>query len=580
MSVVRALVYLQATTVLGLVRQRLRRLKQPKYLVGALAGAAYLYFFMLRPMLSGARGTPRLMHLPPEFAQVAVPLGALGLLVVAFSAWIFPSDRAALRFSEAETSFLFPAPITRTGLIHFSVLRAQLVLFVSVFLISLLLRRGRAMGINPLQYATALWLMAATLRLHFLGASFTRERLLDLGVRPAWRRAGALALAVLLAAACIAWACAHAPPPDLVDLRGLATYVGSALGSGPAYWVLAPFRALVAPIFATSSTVFLKAAPVAAALLLLHYAWVVAAQVSFEEASIAQAKRRTETVRAMREGRMRIGNGPKRARKAPFVLAPQGFAPIAFLWKDLLAAGPLWRLRSAVIAAVVIVAGTQWIARLPAAPVLLQVVGVGALAIAGWSGFVGPMIAQGRLRRSLDHLDVLRATPLRGWQIALGQLLAPVAMLVGVQALLLLAAACAYVRVPDVAWLTPGVMVAGGVAVLLVAPLVCALMLCVPFAGMLVFPGWSGSGRGGGIDVMGQRLIFGGAYLLALVIALLPAAAVSGLVVFLLRLFAGWPVAGTIAAVVGAAVLAVEVGLMLRWLGGRIERFDVSTEMR
>ena len=129
-----------------------------------------MYWFVFRHMLAAPREGARFMAIPTELAGVILPLAALALLLMLAYAWLFPSDRAALRFSEAETAFLFPAPISRTGLIHISVLRAQLVLFVSVFLLSLLLRRGHAVGIGPLQYATALWLVIATLRLHFLGA--------------------------------------------------------------------------------------------------------------------------------------------------------------------------------------------------------------------------------------------------------------------------------------------------------------------------------------------------------------------------------------------------------------------------
>ena len=580
MNTVRALLYLEATSLTGMLRQRLKRLRQPKYLVGAIAGAAYMYWFVFRHMLAAPRTGARFMAMPAELTGVILPLAALALLLVLLYAWLFPSDRAALRFSEAETAFLFPAPISRTGLIHISVLRAQLVLFVSVFLLSLLLRRGHAVGIGPLQYATALWLIIATLRLHFLGASFMRERLLDLGLPPLARRAVVVAIVAALAVACIAWARAHAPPPAMADGRALARYVADTLGGGPAAAVLAPLRWLLAPLFAVDTAAFLRALPVALALLVAHYAWVVRAQVSFEEASIALARKRAETLGAMREGRMRLRGAPKRARRAAFELSPQGPAATAFLWKGLIAAGPFWRPRNALIAAVLVFVASTWLAGSPFGATLLQPFGYLFLGIAAWSAFVGPMLVQGGLRQTLDHLDVLRAMPLRGWQIALGQLLTPIAMLVAAQWLLLFAAACLLWRAPGGGWLTPGLVASAGVAVVLLAPLVCALMLCVPFAGLLLFPGWSSGGRGGGIDVMGQRLIFGGVYLLALAVSLVPASIVAGALLFAVRLVAEWPLAIVVAAVGATAVLAAEVALLVRWLGARIERFDVSTELR
>jgi hypothetical protein len=581
-DVVGALAYMQWHSLAGRVRQRVRRLKQPKYLVGAIAGAAYMYLFVFRHVIGrgGTHGGARFAQVPPEFMAVIAPLAAVVLLLVLASAWLLPSDRAALRFSEAEADFLFPAPISRTGLIHFSVLRAQLAIFVSVFLMSLLLRRGGAVGINPLQYATALWLVLATVRLHFLGASFTREHLLDLGVGPLWRRAGVALLLIALLAAGIGWARLQAPPPATADARAIATWLGALLGHGPAAVVLAPLRWIVAPLLSTTGAAFLHAVPAALALLLLHYAWVVRSQVSFEEASIALAKKRAETRTAMRDGRLRFGRRAARARKPPFALAPRGPAPVAFLWKGLIAAGPFWRLRALLIGAVAAVLLTRWLGSLPAHAALLKAVGAIALGLAGWGTLAGPMLVHRGLRETLDRLDVLRAMPLRGWQIALGQLLTPVAMLVPAQWLLLFTAGLAFAGASAAVWLTPGMLAASALAAIVLAPTICLLMLCVPFAGVILFPGWSAGGRGGGVDVMGQRLIFGGVYLITLAAALLPATLVAGALFLLARLFGNLSLAVGVAAIAAAAVLAAELMLLVRWLGGRIERFDVSTEMR
>ncbi|AXK73256.1 hypothetical protein DWG18_13850 [Lysobacter sp. TY2-98] len=577
-TVVGALAYMQTLSLANRVRQRVRRLKQPKYLIGAIAGAAYLYAFVFRHMLGPHSNDVRFMMLPPGMGEVIASLAAVGVLLFMLSAWIFPSDRAALRFSEAEAAFLFPAPISRTGLIHFSVIRSQLLLFVSVFLLSLLLQRGRAMGINPFQYATALWLIVATTRLHFLGASFTRERLLDLGVRPIWRRLVAILVLVAIAALCIVWARDHAPlPANLEGPREVTAYVASVLDAGPMHWLLMPFRALTAPMIATSTAAFLRALPWALLMFVLHYIWVVRSQVSFEEASIDLARRRAESAAANRDGRTRLRAAPTRARKAPFNLAPRGFAPIAFLWKGLIAAGPFWRARTLLVAVVLLLAATQWLGAHPIGAAFLKVIGVVSLAVAGWSTVVGPMLVQGSLRTTLDHLDVLRATPLRGWQIALGQLLAPIAMLVPVQWLMLLTAERAF---SNLAWLTPGLVAAFALAAIVLAPVVCAVMLCVPFAGMLVFPGWSPGGRGGGVEVMGQRMIFGGVYLVTLAIALVPATIVAGALLWGIKLIGGWAPGIAVASIAAAAVLGGEAMLLVRWLGGRIERFDVSTELR
>lgn len=576
-NVVGALVYLQVTSVTGRIRARLKRLKQPKYLIGAIAGAAYLYAFVFRHMLAPHR-MPTGAPVPPMLAELAAPLIALGLFLAFAYAWIFPSDRAALRFTEPETAFLFPAPISRRGLVHFSVLRAQLAIFVSVFVMSLLLRRGGAIGANPLRYATALWLMLATVRLHYLGASFVRERLLDVGLHPYWRRAGVLAALAVLVGACVLWARTHVATPDFADPAALRAWIAATLERGPAAVVLAPLRWLSAPLLARDATAFLHALPAALALLAVHYLWVVQSNVAFEEASIALAQRRAERAAAVREGRFRLRTRVAKARKPAFPLGPRGPAAIAFLWKGLIAAGPFWRPRTALIGAVIVFVAMRWLGANPALAGLVKPIGAMALAIAAWGTVVGPMLQQRGLRETLDQLDVLRAMPVRGWQIALGQLATPVTMLVPFQWLLLLAAALAFAG--TVPWLTPTLLGAFALAALVLLPMLCLLMLCVPFAGVLLFPGWSSMGRGGGIDVMGQRMIFGGVFLLALALSLLPASAVAALLLFLLRGVGGLPVAVVVATLAGAAVLVGEITLMVRWLGARIERFDLSTELR
>src|SRR6185312_2127554 len=48
-----ALFYLRLTSLRNLISSRLRRLKQPKYLVGAIVGAAYFYLMFFRRMSAG-----------------------------------------------------------------------------------------------------------------------------------------------------------------------------------------------------------------------------------------------------------------------------------------------------------------------------------------------------------------------------------------------------------------------------------------------------------------------------------------------------------------------------------------------
>src|SRR6185369_17245842 len=107
-------------------------------------------------------------------------VGALALFLMVLSAWIFPHERAALLFSEAEIAFLFPAPVTRRTLIHFKLLRSQFAILFTTFFLTLVSGRF-GQGGNAWIHAAGWWLILSTLSLHTLAASFVRTRLLDLG---------------------------------------------------------------------------------------------------------------------------------------------------------------------------------------------------------------------------------------------------------------------------------------------------------------------------------------------------------------------------------------------------------------
>src|ERR1041384_8078688 len=139
-AMISALLYLQFHSVKNRLLQRFKRLKQPKYLFGAIVGGLYFYFYFFRFLLgrsasrgqwTGAAPMPAIPQVDPLFYE---SLGALILFVIVLLAWFIPRERASLSFTESEVAFLFPAPVTRRGLIHFKLLRSQLaILFTALF---------------------------------------------------------------------------------------------------------------------------------------------------------------------------------------------------------------------------------------------------------------------------------------------------------------------------------------------------------------------------------------------------------------------------------------------------------------
>jgi ABC-2 type transport system permease protein len=586
-SVARAYAWMKWNSLRNLVVQRVKRLKQPKYLFGALAGGAYLYFFLFRHMFNGGpgRGMPNGLGLSPDLAPDAMAVASVVAFVFALGAWVVPSARASLQFSEPEVAFLFPAPVTRRTLIHLKLLQSQLGIFITAFIMALVLRRASFLPGNQVLHAAGWWLILSVMNLHFLSASFARERLLDLGVSPWRRRLLIAAIVAVVAVACWWWLRMSVALPTSADTTsGTAVlhYVGNVLRAPPLGWVLLPFRWAVAPLFATDAVAFARALWPVLLLLAAHYVWVVRADVAFEEATLDASRQRAERIVAMRSGKMRLGNTPGKPRTAPFVLASQGFVPTAFLWKGLIALGSFYRLRTWLIACAIVVIGGRWMASDPARQQLLHILGGSALAFGGWMFFAGPMFMQRGLRQTIEHMDILKAGPLKGWQIVLGELMTPMTLMTFAQWLLLLIAAMAFGGGTGSLAASAANLVTAAIGVALLAPPLCGLMLCVPFAGLIVFPAFTGgtqSGTGAGIEVMGQRLIFFAAYLLVLGLALVPAGAIGAIAFLAGHWLLNLQLALILAAVFGGLVMVVELAAAVWWLGERVEKFDVSAEL-
>ena len=125
----------------------------------------------------------------------------------------------------------------------------------------------------------------------------------------------------------------------------------------------------------------------------------------------------------------------------------------------------------------------------------------------GYSLLLGPQLLRLDFRNDLPLADILKTFPLRGWQIALGEILAPVAVLAVFQWLLLLVGAGLVFYLP-VKQETLFLAIALGAAVLL--PVLDLLLLLIPNAAVLLFPSWIQTGKDSprGIEATGQRLDF------------------------------------------------------------------------
>ena len=462
-------------------------------------------------------------------------------------------------------------------------MRSQLAIFFSAFLIGLLLRRGGGFSGHPLQYVTGFWLLMSTLKLHGIAAPFTRERLLGLGL-PSWlRRVLAACVVAAIAAACW-WSMRDA----------VHYYARAGEGHRPVAAMVRGHRRQRAVVVAAGAVPLGGGADVrhryrgfparlagGAGDIILHYAWALRAQVSFEDASIVHARKRAERTAAMREGRM--GGVPSKPRAEPFRLAGAG----GHSWPP--SCGRTWsrwgRCTDCALAA-----------RLRGGDRVVPVArrrsgaqgGIGgnrhrrSCAFGAWLVFFGPMLMQNGFcgARSSAWTDQRRcryaaeSSRWANWR-RLRRVLCFAfwwLLLFGAQAI----AARHSV-------LTTMQIVAAAVALALVAPPLSALMLCAAVRGHAAVPRVD---RRAGIvrarhRVMGQRMVFMLGYLFTVLLAAIPAALLGG-IGFLLGQWLGSMAVAMLAAALGAcAVFAFELApKALRLLGRRIDRFDLSQELR
>ena len=581
-----ALLYLTFTSLRNSLRQRLRRLRQPKYLLAAIIGAAYFYFFVFGGMYRRVGARSAFEDFMPGGAGLYVPFGAAVLFLLVLVGWIFGRDRAALQFTEAETAFLFPAPLSRRGLLHYKLLRSQVAILFGALVLSFIFRRGALLGGGTLLHALGWWLILSTLNLHYIATSFARERLFEMGLTR-WKRAllilggltllgGAWWLVVRQSEVAQALALGEEPADYVAWLSQL-------LQLPPLGWLLAPPGWLVRPYLAANWTDFLVAAGPALALMAAHYLWVVRSAVAFEEASIELSAKTAQTLAAVRKGGLNFSRSPGKKRPPPFPLGAAGWAPLAFLWKSLIALGPFYRLRTWLIAAAAIVVVTTWLAHMPAYRPYLQTIGIVSLMFGAYLLVFGPVFMRRNVAVIMDQLELTKSYPLPGWQIVAGELLTPAIVVTFVEWLFLLGAVLASGTMSGKSkfhlMLAGGSGAAAGIA-LLVPPLI-ALMMCLPLASLLYFPSWSKptGPHHGGVEAVGQSMIVMFGYLLVLLAALLPAAAVGGLAFFITNVLVGPATAITVALVLASGLLVFETAAAVWWLGERLERFDLSKEM-
>lgn len=559
MSALAPLLFIARATLKNMLLRQARRLRQPRYLAATAMGLFYVWGIFARHGM-----TPRSVRLTMESTVMAAFLLAFPLVLILWT-WLFGGDEASLSFSEAEIQFLFPAPLTRNQLVHYKLARTLLFSAFTALLVTV--GFGQRVGAPLGRFFVAAWLGVATLGLHNIAASLTRASLLQRGTSAPARRLVALLIPAALAACAIAaFLGSPSVPPHPVELQ---RWFHAFIFDSPLRWASLPFRPAIELALRPGETPAALALAGALLSLAVHYAWALSTGADFQDGALAAAEKRGRRLEQRRKGHL-----PLRAARAPWKLAPSGHPTVAIFWKNLTAAVRLLSLR------VTIALGLAALALL--VPVLFtqgevrRILAAGALTLlAGYFTLFGTQILRIDFRLDLPNIDLLRTLPLRGWHIAAGEVLAPVAVLTVAQWLCLASAAA----VVPASSLDGASRVAVAAALALLLPPVNLCLVIVQNGAALIFPAWVAAGVQGarGIEAMGQRLLTLAGTLLVVGIGLVPAA-IAGLgAVALVGLFSGF---GSLALVLGAAaasaVLLGEGAFGVLYLGRLFERFDLG----
>jgi putative ABC exporter len=551
--------YLTVHSVRNQIRVRLRRLRQPRYLIATVLGAGYFWFVLMGRAFR--RGQSRSMPSVPGQLRVGLPLGAaLSMFVIAALAWVMPSARRpALAFTRPEVQHLFTAPISRRRLIRYRVLRSQIGALIGSLVVTVLLRPGRLAG--GFMFFAGLAIIMATLNLYSTGVSLSRA---STGAR-SWlpRTIAVAAIAIIAGTIAIHWN-DFITAFETADFRELAR-LGSTGAAGIVLW---PFRTLAALPLADSPRTFFAALPWALLMLALNYVWILRTDVPFEEASAELseklAKIRRQGLSALRK--------PSRSTKTPFTLAPIGRPETAIVWKNLIAMGRVlsWTvlLRVAPMLVIFSVAASRGERR------TTDFLAFVSLVVAGFTMILGPQLARRDLRQDLNALATLKTWPIRGAGLVRGEIMAPAIVLTTVAWLALIVAAVLSTNATfaqDV--VSRWSLLAGAMCIV---PGIVLAQLVAQNGLAVTFPSWvSTDPRPGGVDAMGQGMLVMLAVLLALVVAILPAALVAGIVAGVLYLILGTIPVVLPAALAGAALL-VEAFIGTEVIGAILERSDIS----
>jgi hypothetical protein len=566
-----ATLYIVVCSARNRMARRLRRLLEPRYLVGAIAGIGYLVFTLfIRQRAYGVRsdavrGAGAAAASAGAFGLVGLVGGGVLLAFAAFASWVLPFGSGLLEFSRAEAAFLFPSPLTRRQLVIYRLMRSQFAVFTGALIMALAYPTGSSFA--RLRSLLAIWVVLMTSHVFFTGVTLARDRLRRGGGAPAFMWP-ALALPGATVVALLGSIFSRSAGVPIETVSEAVDAVMASAQHGVTSVLLLPFALLVRPLFASTAPEFISALAGALAVYGVALAWLLWADSESTASADASAERQV--------------NQPVRKSRA-YVVRPLSWTPAAgaapemfFVWKGVLQTFRTVDRRVFLRAFLIVgwmLAASFFVTR---ARGLVALVGVFSTYGALFTIFMAPQIIRMDMRQDLAHLELLKTWPVRGASVIRGEIawsaivVTVIAWTLGLIAMVLSMVSSS--RIPTAnrfaVWTT----------FLVVIPALVLAQYTMHNAVAVLFPGWVplGASRPRGVDAVGQRLILLIANWLGLVIALLPGIALTAVLSLLFRPLVG-PWILPLGALLTTAIVVAETMVVTEALGPVFERLDVTS---
>lgn len=562
-----ALLYLSWNSARNRFLSAFRRVRSPRYAVALIVGGLYIYGFLWRPVTyPGA--TNFLLSQPSE--MLITLLAVLTLM----GPWVFGSDTLALAFTQAEVSMLFPAPITRRGLIGHKLFRAQMTVLVNAAIWVFVLRRGGNYLPSPLR-AVGVWILFSTLNLHRLGAALVQSSLKEHGRAGAKRNWWSILLFGLVGASLVAGFVMNRR--QLLGTTGMGDFfvaVAHVLAQPPASIGLWPFHLVVAPTFARSIAAWRHAIIPAAAVMGLHVFWVLRSDAAFEDAALEASEARARRMDAIRSRRSIVVPKGSSAAKTTMRLKALGHPAMAIFWKNILCLRRTAQLRLLIGPAGMAIAFGAALSS--GARDLSLMIAATATTFASLLIVFGGRIIRNDLRHDMLHLPLLKSVPVRSSDIVLAEVASAALPMVVLQLVVLFVAYAASLSTTRVT-LSLDVRL----AILAASPFVTialnGALITIQNGMAILFPAWIrlGAAVSTGVEALGQNVLAMIANLFTLLVALIPPTVLAAMTFQLVSksvepgIFTVW-----LPLVVAAVILALETYAAMLWLGRAFTRAE------